>query len=290
MQLASMRHLARLTVAALLAAPALATATLINITFDADTVGAAPATSAPGDPMTKPWAIGGYTPTEYQSPPTTAGTVLVDNPAGMSKAAVMTSASDNPALGAIWMDVNGFNLPGQAMHMGFDINVLSAPTDATTQPKILGAGTAGILLGMNAYTTNGWAFRFAAAPTSDNGGVFAFRSPDNTKLIPFFDYVEGTAYSIDIVADYSSGTLDAYVDGALMLSDYAFWTSGASNVTTNEFFFHLNGQEGGVSNSVAIDNIQAAAVPAPSTLLLLGAAWLAAGRVRRRRTQPLTQA
>lgn len=99
--------------------------------------------------------------------------------------------------------------------------------------------------------------------------MFAFRSPDNTSLIPFFSYTEGTTYSVDILADYSTGTLNAFVDGALMLSNYAFWTAGAANVVTNELFFHLNGEAGGFSNSVALDNINAAAeVPEPAAPLI----------------------
>lgn len=163
-------------------APALAAAASINITFSGDATGAAPATStSPGDPVTLPWAIGGYAP-GYESPPTAAaGTILVGDVAGMSKGAIMTTASTNAELGALWMDVNGFTLPGQSVHVGFDINVLAAPTNATTQPKTLGAGTAGILLGMNAYTSNGWAYRFAAAPTSEAGGCSRFGRPTTPR-------------------------------------------------------------------------------------------------------------
>jgi hypothetical protein len=253
---------------ALFLSPSIASAA-INITFEGDTLGSQPST-APAGPgtMTKPSAIGGYAPA-YESPPTAAaGTIVVGGAGGILKGAIMTTAADNPELGATWIDVNGFNYVGQVFKTSFDLSVLSAPTNATSQPKILNGGTAGILLGMNAFTTTSSpAFRFAVAPTSDTGGVFAFRSPDNSELIDFFDYVEGVAYNIAILADYSTGKLDAYVNGNLELDNYAFWTSGAANVGTSELFFHLNGDESG-STSVALDNITGAVVPEPSTIVV----------------------
>jgi hypothetical protein len=259
----------------LLAMPSPARAAVtIDINFQGDTVGAAPGVNpTPGNPMTQPSAIGGYDP-NYASPPTPAsGTILVGNPSGASKEAVLTTNSANAELGALWMDVNGFNLVGQKILASFDINVLAAPTNATSQPKTLGGGTAGILLGLNVYTSSDqgsdWAFRFAAAPTSANGGVFAFRTPDNSTLIPFFNYAEATQYKVSISADYSTGKLDAFVNGTELLSNYAFWGGGKTNVGTNEMFFHLNG-ESGLSNSVALDNISAAAVPEPTTMVVWG--------------------
>jgi hypothetical protein len=261
----------------LLAMPSPARAAVtIGINFEGDTAGLPPAVNpAPGNPMTQPSAIGGYTPTTEDSPPIAAeGTILVGSAPGIAKGAIMTTNSTNAELGALWMDVNGFNIVGQKLATSFDINVLAAPTSATSQPKILGGGTAGILLGLNAYTSSDqgsdWSFRFAAAPTSATGGVFAFRSPDNTTLIPFFDYTEGTKYAVSILADYSTGKLNASVNGVQLLTDYAFWTGGGkTNVATDELFFHLNG-EAGFSNSVALDNINAAAVPEPTTLVVWG--------------------
>jgi hypothetical protein len=228
--------------------------------------------------VTQPYAIGGYTLAggdTPDSPPIAAeGTIVVGSAPGIAKGAIMTTDSSNAELGALWMDVNGFSIASQKLATSFDINVLAAPTSATSQPKTLGGGTAGILLGLNAYTSSDqgsdWSFRFAAAPTSATGGVFAFRSPDNTTLIPFFDYTEGTKYAVSILADYSTGKLNASVNGVQLLTDYAFWTGGGkTNVATDELFFHLNG-EGGFSNSVALDNINAAAVPEPTTLVVWG--------------------
>jgi hypothetical protein len=244
----------------------------ININFEGDSIGSAPGVNpTPGNPMTQPSAIGGYDP-NYASPPTAAsGTIVVGTPSGASKEAVLTTNSSNAELGALWIDVNGFSLVGQQVKASLDVNVLAAPTNATGQPKILGGGTAGILLGMNVYTASDqgsdWAFRFAAAPTSAGGGVFAFRSPDNTALIPFFNYNEGTQYNVEILADYSTGLLNASVNGVPSLTNYAFWGGAKTNVVTDEIFFHLNGEDG-FQNSVALDNINVAAVPEPSTVVV----------------------
>jgi hypothetical protein len=268
----------------------------IDINFEGDTPGSAPGVNlVPGNPMTQPSAIGGYDP-NYASPPSAAsGTIVVGNPSGGSNEAVLTSVPTNGELGALWVDVNGFNLSAQQVQMSFDVNILDAPTTATAQPKALSTGgTAGILLGMNTFVTSPDfvgvlpSFRFAAAPTSATGGVFAFRSPDNSTLIPFFNYTEGEQHYVSIIADYSTGTLDAFVDGVLSLPGFAFWTSGASAVTTSEYFFHLNGELGN-ANQVALDNIASAALPEPSMLMVwsllgaaaIGAAWQAKPRAAR---------
>src|SRR5215212_9456920 len=72
----------------------------INITFQGDIVGSAPGVNpTPGNPMTQPSAIGGYDP-NYASPPSPAsGTIVVGNPSGASKEAVLTTNSTNAELG-----------------------------------------------------------------------------------------------------------------------------------------------------------------------------------------------
>jgi hypothetical protein len=264
----------------------------MDITFDNDVIGQSPSVAsaptplAPGNPIQTLQAIGGYDVNDnYVSPPTSScGTVLVGDVPGMSKAAVMTTNPNNNRLGALWLDT-GFSMTSQVIALGFDINVLSAPTVATGQPKNLNGGTAGILLGMNAYcpTAGNWAFLFAVAPTSETGGVFALRSPDNQSLIPFGTYVEGQTYRIDLVADYSSGTVDAYLDGLLALQDQSLKTGSVLDATTSEFFFHLNGEN--YESQVALDNITASngVVPEPITMagLMMGVGGLV-GYVRRR--------
>lgn len=276
----------------LLLSPVVARATaVIDINFEGDTAGSPPATSTVvGDPVTVPYGIGGYTPTSPQygdSPPLAAsGTILVGNPSGGSKEAVLTTNPTNQEIGALWMDVNGFSLTAQQVQMSFDVNILDAPTAATQHLKNLpGGGQAGILLGMNAFVNGGTpGFMFAAAPTSASGGIFAFRTPDNTGLTPFFNYTEGTQYSLNIQANYSTGTLNASVNGTPVLSNYAFWTSGQTGVVTDEYFFFLNGEMGN-ANSVALDNIASvSAVPEAGAFLFggLACAVTAAGALGRK--------
>lgn len=261
-------------------------APFMNIDFESDVAGSAPITDVtPDNPMTEPSAIGGYTSTTADNPPTAAnGTILVGGVPGIAQGVIMTTNPSNAVLGALWMDNNGFNAAGQQLRMSFDVNILAAPTVATTQPKVLNGGTAGIVLGMNAFTNSGsqQSFRFAAAPTSAAGGVFAFRTADNSELIDFFNYVEGQTYNVAIEADYTTGKARAYVDGALKISNHTFLTTNVAGAVTGEYFFHLNG-EAGYANSVALDNIQSSVIPEPTSAALAGAAALGLLVVRRRR-------
>jgi MYXO-CTERM domain-containing protein len=286
MTLARFRRLGALLVALNLSFSIASAAPFMNIDFEGDVPGSAPtADLTPDNPMTKPSAIGGYTSTTSDNPPTAAnGTILVGGVPGIAQGVIMTTNPSNAVLGALWMDNNGFNVAGQQLRMSFDVNILQAPTNATTQPKILNGGTAGILLGMNAFTNSGsqQSFRFAAAPTSDGGGVFAFRTADNLELIDFFNYVEGQTYNVAIEADYTTGNVRAFVDGVLKISNHTFLTAPVAGAVTGEYFFHLNG-EAGCANMVALDNIQSSVIPEPASAALAGAAALGLFVVRRRR-------
>jgi MYXO-CTERM domain-containing protein len=286
MTLARFRRLGALLVALNLSFSIASAAPFMNIDFEGDVPGSAPtADLTPDNPMTKPSAIGGYTSTTSDNPPTAAnGTILVGGVPGIAQGVIMTTNPSNAVLGALWMDNNGFNVAGQQLRMSFDVNILQAPTNATTQPKILNGGTAGILLGMNAFTNSGsqQSFRFAAAPTSDGGGVFAFRTADNLELIDFFNYVEGQTYNVAIEADYTTGNVRAFVDGVLKISNHTFLTAPVAGAVTGEYFFHLNG-EAGYANMVALDNIQSSVIPEPASAALAGAAALGLFVVRRRR-------
>src|SRR6476619_2810989 len=83
-------------------------AVTIGINFEGDTICSAPGVNPPpGNPMTLPSAIGGYTAAggdTPDSPPIAAeGTILVGTPSGASKEAVLTTDSSNAELGALWM-------------------------------------------------------------------------------------------------------------------------------------------------------------------------------------------
>jgi hypothetical protein len=258
----------------------------MDINFNGDSSGSAPSTSPAPSPLTSATpittvqAIGGYdsdplpaTDPGYKSPPTAScGTVVVGDVSGMSKASVMTTNSTDGEMGALWMDT-GFSMTSSQLSLKFDINVLAAPTTATVQPKLLNNTTdqAGILFGINTFTSAGRGVCFAVAPTSENGGVFALRNAANDRLITFGNYVEGQTYNLAIAANFETGTADAYINDVLAVSDFPFWATGNSSaITTSEVFMHLNG-ESGYSNQLAIDNIQAFnyVVPEPGTLTLL---------------------
>ena len=259
-------------------------APFLDINFDSDTDGSPPTVTYPTttNPATNLWAIGGYGP-ESMPPVAANGTVVVGDAAGISNGVIMTTNPANSTLGALWLD-NAVAAIGQRLTMSFDINVLAAPTSATTQTKLLnGGGSAGILLGMNTFVSGGNpGARFAVAPTSETGGIFSFRSPDNSTLHGFFNYVEGQTYNVMMDVDYNTGTLDAFVDGNLVMSDFAFTSGPMLNATTNEFFFHLNGES--FASSVAIDNISASLVPEPAGIALAGVALIGLfAAVRRKR-------
>ncbi len=260
----------------------------MNITFDGDTVGSAPAVGASGSPITKIGALGGYTATAYNSPPTTDnGTILVGNVAGMSKAAVLTTNSANGEVGALFMDTAAGQVSSQ-LSITFDISVLAAPTAATAQAPFTvdnGPDQAGVLFGLRTYnaTASQWAFSFAVVPTSEGGGLFALRDGTNTIVNSFGSYVEGQKYNIVLSSDYTLGTVDAYVDGVLGASAYPLrGGASATPVSTSELFIYFNG-ETGYANEVAIDNIKGydTVVPEPTTFALLGLGGLLLGRRRR---------
>ncbi|HEX8525295.1 MAG TPA: PEP-CTERM sorting domain-containing protein [Tepidisphaeraceae bacterium] len=276
-----MSRITTLAAAALLATAVTASAAVtpfMDVNFDSDTAGSTPAAGPSSNPISKPGALGGYTATTENNPPTAAnGSILVNNAGTMSKAAVLTTNSANNELGALYVDT-GFSQVSQHLSLSFDFSVLDAPTSGTVQPKTLnGSGSVGILFGINVFGT-AQGMRFAAAPTSASGGVFAIRSASNTDLQSFFNYNEGQTYHITLAADYSTGKVTTFVDGTPTGS--LTFAAPASGVTTQEIFMHLNGESGN-ANSVAIDNI-VAAVPEPASLSVLGLGSLAMlGRRRR---------
>jgi len=290
-----MKHKTLLTLAAvgmswpLWSIPAMADP-FMNINFDGDTVGNPPATNTTITyPITQPYSIGGYsdsTTNPYGDSPPTAddGTVLVGNPDGMSKAAVLTSNSSNDQEGAVYLDTE-YSVTTQTLQVSFDVDVLNAPPAATIQTKILNGGpsSVGILLGVNNFQSGNSGFDFAIAPTSGTGGIFGIRTADNTGLTSFFSYTDNSVNHVELDANYSTGTVDAYVNGTLEESGDPMQSGIVPNANPDETFIYLNA-EPGYANSVAIDNIQAS-VPEPASLSLLGIGALALLRRRRRAQQ-----
>lgn len=232
------------------------------------------------------WTPGGYA-TDAQAdpgdtPPTAAEGTIVSSTTPTTLTATLTSNPGDSTLGALYLDGNptGGAVASDTIRLAYDITVNNQPPSATGQPKNLdqslnggaaSAGTAGILLGMNIAATvpsapAPWAFRFALAPTSAGGGVFAMRSIDNSTLMAFGNYTVGTTYSLELDANYTTGLMDAYINGVLALSAYQFSTGGAG-VSTSEVFIHLNG-ENGYANSVTLGDFSVTApVPEPTTIV-----------------------
>lgn len=250
-------------------------------------------------PIGMTWTPGGYTELTFDVPPTAANGTIASTITPTSMSATMTANPANPVLGALFLDGNptGGSLVSQNFRLSFGIAVNTQPAAATLQPKNLDmslnggpalAGTAGILFGMNiAATVPGpatpWAFRFALAPTSAGGGVFAMRSggpANNSTLSAFGNYTVGTSYDVVLEADYTTGLLDAYIDGSQVLSDFQF-AAGGAGVSTSEVFLHLNGEEG-IANSVTINDLTAA-VPEPSPFGIFSLAVGALGILKARR-------
>jgi hypothetical protein len=264
---------------AVLSACGVATAhasSFMNINFNGDTVGAQPGTNtAIGYPITQPYAIGGYDPNPdpnggaYSSPPTAAdGTIVVGNASGITKGAILTTDPNNNQIGALWMDTE-YAVSANHLSLSFDLNVL-AGTTATGQDGTLStdSSTVHTLFGVNTFSS-GTTLRFNALATSASGGAFGLRTSDGLggyTITPFFNYTNGDTHRITLNADYNSGLVSVLVDGTTELTNFAFSTSSSSNTTVFETFFYLNGDlNTNASNSVALDNVTAAAVPLPTS-------------------------
>ena len=272
-------------------------AQFMNITFDGDTIGSAPSVGAATvTPIATVQAIGGWNNEgSHEGPPTAAGcgTFVVGNVAGMTKAAIMTASSTNYVPGALYADISfgGLGISSSQMSLEFDINVLAAQAGTYhAQSYFLNdtSDVVGLVFGISVDDASPspdpyvWSFRFAVAPTSDTGGVFAFRNSGNNRLMSFGSYVEGQTYNLILAADYSTGTVDAYIDDVLAVDDFPFWPTGVTTPsTTREIFMHLSGEK--YASQVAIDNIQGytTAIPEPATMSLLGLGALALLKRRR---------
>ena len=270
----------------------------LNINFNGDTAGSAPATGA-SSPVTKPDAIGWYdydaNPNNgaYSSPPTAAdGTIVVNNAGTMSKAAVMTTNARDNQIGALWMDT-GYSVVGNEIKLSFDIDVLSGvKTIGQTATLSTDSSSVNTLFGINTFSSAG-TLRFNAVDTSSTGGLFGIRTTNDggsTFLVtPFFDYTNGQTHNVVLDANYATGLLNVFVDGNSALSNFAFLSAPSPGATLSETFMYLNGDTTlAAQNSVAIDNINGSVVtPLPasvwSVFALIGGLGLVGGMKRLRR-------
>jgi hypothetical protein len=274
----------------MMATGAFADAPFMNIAFDGDPIGQPPATNTTTTlPITQPYSLGGYGPLTTNpygdSPPTPSdGTVLVEN-TGTMTAAVLTSNSTNDQEGAVYMDTQ-YSVLSQFVQESFDLEILNQPPAATIQPVTLNGGpdVGGIIFGVNNFQAGNPGFDFDVVPTGASNGVFGIRTADGNGVTSFFNYSDNTVYHIQLDADYSADTVDAYVNGNLEETGDPMRSGVVANANPDETFIYLNA-EPGYANSVAIDNIQAS-VPEPASISLLGMGALAL--LKRRHTPAKT--
>jgi hypothetical protein len=181
----------------------------MSIHFDGDAIGAPPATE-PGVPiLTKLCDLGDWD----TSPPTTAyGTFAVANVAGMDKACVSTTNANGTYNGYanLWTDCGWNGVASNQMALSFDIAVMAAPEAMTNI-----AANSVFYLRPYEGIAEFWAYRFVAVPTSENGGIFGLWNKAANITTTFGSYVEGQKYNISFSEDYTTGKVDAYVNGAL---------------------------------------------------------------------------
>jgi hypothetical protein len=232
---------------------------LVNIDLSGATVGQ-PIPTAPfgANPVTAYTSFGGF-----DSP---LGTGLVQNVAGIGKAADLKTYNTNDQVGALYLDTS-LNIAAPELVLSFDINILNQA--ATGYGQTVDGGATPLLFGLRLYSSSSaqWATTFNVAPTSTTTGVFGFRDATNSTLQTFGTYTVGTAEHVQLNVDYINGTADAYINGNLAYSGYPLRTGIAPDATTNEMFMYLNGSAG-TANEVAIGNVMLQSVPLPASMYM----------------------
>jgi hypothetical protein len=240
-----------------------------NFNFDSTPNGSPPPTTFPSTdsyPQHDIYATGGFP--DIGGSPT--GTVTVQDAGTMSHAAVMTTAQ--AGTGSLYIDTQ-FHTSGTKVSMSFDLAILAMPATGLPQGTVTAPNGQGFIIQAFGNTSSGVdrVFRFAATPE----GNFGLRNNTDGDLIIIGSYVLGQTYHVQIDTDFSTHTLDAYIDDVLVADNFDFINSTASDY--EEYFIFQNGVDN-VDNSAAIDNIVTydnirafGAVPEPMTLALFGA-------------------
>jgi hypothetical protein len=246
-----------------------------DFTFDDQSIGSTPTTTTPGvdpQPQQHVYAIDGFPDTGPYS-----GSVTVNNAGTMSKAAVMTTTQGGT--GSQYMDTQ-FLTNGPQITVDFDLDVIDVPT--TGLPQSATSIPNGQAFVIQAFAESGGGndrvWRFAASPTSATGGIFGMRDNSGGDIIPFATYNEGDTHHFKIVSDYSTDTVNVFMDGNPEVVGAPFVNAGATGM--DELFIFQNDVEG-QTNSVAIDNI-VTAVPEPASISMLGLGALALARRKRK--------
>ncbi len=250
---------------------------IANYNFDSVPLGSPVPTTAPGvDPYPQQtvYSVGGFPDTG----PLT-GTVTVQDVGSLFHAALMSTSQGGT--GALFMDTQML-VPGTMFSFRFDIDVITTPI--TGLPQAVNGAPNGQAFAIQMFGLDSTRFlRLAVVPTGATGGSFSYRLPGaGGDLVAFGSYLNGETHHIDVFADQSTGLMSIVLDNVAVATNVPLVapTSGLSEV-----FFFQNGVEG-VNNQIALDNIQFAAVPEPSTVLagvsaLGGLGWSLRRRRRR---------
>jgi hypothetical protein len=249
---------------------------ITDFNFDSDTLGQPVPTTAPGtdpQPQQTVYATGGE-----QDDATYTGSVTVQNVGGLNHAAEMVS--NQGTTGSNYIDTQ-FLAPGSMFDISFDIYIGTTPS--TGLPQSADGAPNGQAFALNVFDLNeNRVMRFAVSPTSGTGGNLGFRLPgDAGDLTTFGTYTNGNTYHVEFQMNYETNTADVLLNNSLVLADAPLVSTGNSGLS--ELFFFQNGVEG-VTNDIALDNIETSAVPEPGTWIAgaLTAAALVALRGKRR--------
>lgn len=192
-----------------------------------------------------------------------------------------TLTSNNDQVGAVWMDTNGLNSHANFVSLKFDLNILSQAASGYGQ-AFNGAGTLG---GVRIVQNGIFAESLQFMPTDTTSGTFAFRNFDGSAVQTIGNYTTNTLYHIQLDADYTSGTANAYINGILANTvPYPLRAGTGPGGLTSEIFVYLNGASGqGVHNSFTIGDTAQTPLPSTASAGILCLGVLGLGRVVRRR-------
>ncbi|HZZ71900.1 MAG TPA: PEP-CTERM sorting domain-containing protein, partial [Pirellulales bacterium] len=232
--------------------------------LDIDMAGQNIGDNVPIDPATTPLPLNHfYSQGGYPDTPPYSGTALVQNVTGISQAAVMTTTQGGT--GSNFLDTQ-FLVAAPIITFDFDINVLASPITGIPQDTASAPNGQAFVIQAFAYDSNR-VWRFATTPTSATTGAFGMRNDTDGDLLLFGTYNLNEAHHISIAADYATDLVSVFLDNAPALT-LPFVSPEPLNGGMEEFFIFQNGVEG-VTNQVAIGNIESNAVPEPSSWILL---------------------
>jgi len=260
---------------------------IMNITFENDTPGYAPATTYLTG-MPNPTVPSQQQPLPITEPFTISGSVTVVENGGVKSVNMVA----DPTRTAITHLDTAWAVPAPILNLAFDLNIGSASHIASeyassyplaTNPSTYVAPVTGVTIRDNDWSVGtNVLLRFVAAATTETGGVFGIRVPTASgfEIITFGEYENGQDYNIALNANFTTGELGILVNGkkATLDTPYSVSDFGFDLYTT---YFYVNGSDSATPNSIFLGGIRAYTdVPEPASLSILG---FAAGALLLRR-------